>query len=178
MAASLAYCQAVWKDDEPSVIKDGWRPILRLDIIEGNVLLHWHNGKSLPLLILCDSSDAEMLDKQPPPEYKYLLRVTKAKDAAFAHLIRDLHALGSNFKVMLVVHVFGRNATKVLEDHNVGLAFDYAQTQAEPLFSRELADWARRPEYNESTQRCTKFAGALEFARELIPVVDAKIAEL
>jgi hypothetical protein len=151
---------------------------LHLETIEGNVLLHWHKGKSLPLLILCDSSDAEMLDKQPPAEYDYLLRVMKAKDPAIAPLIRDLHALGSNIKAVLVVHVLGRNATKVLEDYNVDLAFDYAQTQAELPFSRELADWARRLENNESTQRCTKFAGALEFARELIPVADAKIAEL
>jgi hypothetical protein len=126
----------------------------------------------LPLLILCDSSDAEMLNKQSPAVYDYLLRVMKARDPAFAHLIRDLHALGSNIK-----HALERNATILLEDYNVDLAFDYAQTQAEPPFSRELADWTRRPENNESTQRCTKFAGALEFARELIPVADAKIAE-
>jgi hypothetical protein len=63
MAAALAYCQAGWKDGDPFVIKDGWRPILYLDIIEGNVLLHWHKRKSLPLLLLCNFSDAEMLDK-------------------------------------------------------------------------------------------------------------------
>jgi hypothetical protein len=81
-----------------------------------------------------------MRDKQPPLEYDYLLRVMKAKDPAFTHLKRDLHAIGSNFKAMLVVHLFGRNATKMQEDYNVDLAFDYAQTQAEPPLSRELAD--------------------------------------
>jgi hypothetical protein len=36
----LAYCQAGWKEGDPFVIKDGWRPILHLDIVEGNVLVH------------------------------------------------------------------------------------------------------------------------------------------
>ena len=178
MAASLAYCQAGWKDGDPFVAKEGWRPIIHEDLVTGDILLHWHKHKVLPQLILSGFGNAKFLDEMPPFEFDYLLRIMRARDPTASHLKRDLQDLGNNFQSMLVAHLFGGNAAKMQEDHNVTLAFDFARKQIVPAFSSELAEWVEKLSYNEFTDQSTNFANALEFAKELIPVADVKIAGL
>ncbi len=64
------------------------------------------------------------------------------------------------------------------EDHNVTLAFDYAQSQAKPAISPELAEWVKQLAYNESTDKSTRFIDALEMAQNLSFVPRCKIVEL
>ncbi|ERF70379.1 hypothetical protein EPUS_05198 [Endocarpon pusillum Z07020] len=178
MAAALAYCQAGWRDGDPFVVKEGWRPIIHQDVASGNILLEWHKNEALPQLILSDFGDATFLDTMPSADYDYLLRAMRARDPTASHLKRDLQRLGSILQSMLVVHLFGGNAEKMQEDYNVDLAFDFAQKHGEPIFSRELTDLVDQLAYNELTDKSTRFTDALEFAKELIPVANAKIAEL
>jgi len=79
---------------------------------------------------------------------------------------------------MLVVHLFGGNAAKMQEDHNVALAFEFVQIQSEPVFSQELTELVEKLARNEFTDMSTEFTDALALAKEVIPVADAKIAEL
>ncbi len=178
MAAALAYCQAGWKDGDPFVFKDGWRSIIHQDVVSGNVLLQWNKNKPLPQLILSDFGDATFLDMMPSPEYDYLLRAIRARDPTASHLKRDLQGLGGILQSMLVLHMFGGNAEKMQENYNVDLAFEFAQKYGEPIFAPELTVLVDDLTYNELTDKSTRFTDALEFAKELIPVADAKIAEL
>lgn len=177
MAASLAYCQAGWRDGDPFIAKEGWRPVVHQDIVAGNILLHWHQTQLLPQLILTDFGDAKLLDEMPDPRFDFLLQAMRRKDPEASHLKRELWAVGGNLQSMLVAPFFGGNA-QLMQEHNVAQAFDYARQRDDQAFSPELAQWVEKLEYNESTGRGTKFTDALEFARELIPVADSKIAEL
>ena len=178
MAAALAYCQAGWKDGEPFVAKEGWRPIIHQDVATGNILLHWHRSNLLPQLVLSDFGDAKLLDEMPPRRFDFLLQALRSRDPAMSHMKRDLQDLGSNFQSMLVLALFGGNARKMQEEYNVDLAFDFAQKQEKPAFSPELAEWVDKLAYNERTDKGTKFVNALEFAKELIPLADRKVSEL
>jgi serine/threonine protein kinase len=148
MAAALAYCQAGWKDGDPFVVKKGWRPIIHQDIVEGNILLHWHKSEPLPRLILSDFGDAIFLDKMPPLQYDYRLRMMRARDPTASHLKRDIQRLGSILQSMLVVHLFGGNAEKMQQDHNVALAFKFVREQGERAFSRELTELVDKLAHN------------------------------
>lgn len=178
MAAALAYCQAGWKDGDPFVVKEGWRPIIHQDVVSGNILLEWHKNEALPQVILSDFGDATFLDTMPSADYDYLLRAMRARDPTASHLKRDLQHLGSILQSLLVVHLFGGNAEKMQEDYNVDLAFDFVQKHSEPMVSRELTKLVDELALNELTDKSTRFTDALEFAKELIPIANAKIAEL
>lgn len=103
MTASLAYCQAGWKDGDPFIVKNGWGLIIHQDMFEGNILLRWHKNEALPQLILNDFADAKFLDTMSSLQSDYLLRM-RARDPIASHLKRDLHRLGSLLQSMLVVH--------------------------------------------------------------------------
>ena len=178
MVAALAYCHAGWKDGEPFVAKEGWRAVIHGDLVTGNILLHWHHSEMLPQLILTDFGDARLLDEMPPPCYDFMLQALRSRDPTASHLKHDLQTLGGNFQSMLVLPLFGGNANKMQEEHNVDLAFDFARQQSKLAFSPRLAEWVDKLAHNEKTGKGTKFANALEFAKELVPVADCKIAEL
>lgn len=178
MAAALAFLQTGWKNGDPFVPKNDWRPVLHLDFGTGNILMQWHDNQPLPQLILSDFGDSKFHDEMGPWEFDSLLQIMQARNPAASHLKRDLHALGSNLKSMLVMPYFGGNAAKMQEGHNITLAFNYGRNQANPAFSLELAEWVDKLAYNEFTDEVTKYEDALEFAKELIPLANAKILEL
>jgi Protein kinase domain len=178
MAAALAYCQSGWKYGDPFVVKKGWRPIIHQDFVEGNILLHWHRSEPLPRLVLSDFGDATFLDKMPSLQYDYRLRMMRARDPTASHLKRDIHRLGSVLQSMLVVHMFGGNAEKMQQDHNVALAFEFVQAQSEPAFSQDLTQLVTKLVRDDFPDQSTEFMDALALAEELIPVANAKIAKL
>jgi hypothetical protein len=178
MAAALAYCQAGWKDGDPFVVREGWRSIIHQDIVEGNILLHWHRIEPLPRLVLSDFGDAIFLDEMPSLPSDYRLMIMRARDPTASHLKRDIQRLGSVLQSMLVVHLFGGNAEKMRQGHNVALAVEFLHMQSEPAFSQELTELVEKLARSEFADRSTEFQDALALAEEFIPVADAKIAEL